>query len=113
MTDTQYPLTDTRVTFHRNGISGIGFHLVTFRHGPERMMAVVFDADSPGRECYTAVLMVDNLYADPSPLSVFQDQSVRKFRGDYFDAELLRIIREATDAYDVAFDEQLKERAAR
>jgi hypothetical protein len=109
----EYALTDPRVTYHRNGVSGVGFHLVTFRHGADRLMAVVFDADEPGRECYTAVLAVDNLYAHDGPLAMFDPNAIRKFRGDYFDADLLRLIREATERYDKAMDDKYAKENAR
>jgi hypothetical protein len=38
-------ITIEEVAYHRNGISGEGFHVVTFRHGQEPMVAVVFDGE--------------------------------------------------------------------
>jgi hypothetical protein len=38
---------------------------------------------------------------------MFDPNAIRKYRGDHFDADLLRMIREATEAYDRAYESEV------
>lgn len=83
------PITITEVAFHRNGVGGACFHVVSFlqqREGqpvPERMVGIVFDEPH-----HVAVLSVDKLNDDVIGFGW------NSWRGDVYEEELRKAIDE-------------------
>jgi hypothetical protein len=79
------------IAYHRNGISGAPFHVVTFSYAEgtelDRMIATVFD--EPGE---VAVLNIDKLAAGDIGFGT------NSWRGDHFEAQL----RQAIGEWDLA-----------
>lgn len=82
------PFTLEQIAYHRNGITGCGFHVVTFRdhnngdHFGTPMLAIVFDSEYADDGCLTAVLNREKAAAgDIASMS-------NAWRGDYFDSWL-------------------------
>ena len=90
------------IAYHRNGISGAPFSVVTFTHRvegepkPRNMVAVVFDAPY-----HTAVFDRDALGAGAIAFGG-TDDGQNSWRGDNFDAELRAAIaeHEAAEEHD-------------
>jgi hypothetical protein len=66
-------LRDVKVAYHRNGVSGNGFHLVSFTHDSKAMGAVVFE--EPGDVAVFRLFGIDD-----------------KYRGDLFESALREAI---------------------
>lgn len=78
-----------QIAYHRNGISGCGFHVVTFidrTDWPQPMIAVVFDTDYADDGCLTAVLNRDQI--DAGEIASFGVSGLNAYRGDYYDGWL-------------------------
>ena len=65
--------------YHRNGIAGVGFHVVKFRHERKSYLAVVFD-----KRGHVAVLDSESLEERLMP---------EHWRGDTFEADLREAVR--------------------
>jgi hypothetical protein len=72
----------TAIAHHRNGLMGVGFHVVLFRDGKEPMLGIKFDNVESDKSVYTAVLSVDKLTDGDI---AFGSNS---YRGDEFDEDL-------------------------
>lgn len=73
------------ISWHRNGISGVGFYAILFKNKDERnelFVAALYDA--PG---YCSVLRVADL-SDPTKGVRF---GINSWRGDYYEPELRRL----------------------
>ena len=75
------PIVVHDITYHRNGVSGNGFHLIRFTYKRDAMVATVFD--EPGN---VAVLNVAKLG------DIADDQAANKWRGDWFEDTLRQAI---------------------
>ena len=75
------PIVVRDVSYHRNGVSGNGFHLIRFTYKRNEMIATVFDGEGN-----VAVLGMAKL----SDLA--DDQADNKWRGDWFEATLRQAI---------------------
>ena len=75
------PIVVHDITYHRNGVSGNGFHLIRFSYQRADMVATVFD--EPGN---VAVLNVAKLG------DISDDQAANKWRGDWFETTLRQAI---------------------
>lgn len=88
-------ITSAKVAYHRNGVCGEGFFVVTFRWQDGRqwrnMVATVFHYfDEPGdNTCRVAVLDIDETAA--GNIAMAEGNS---WRGDHFADDLFRIIKE-------------------
>lgn len=88
-------LSNPKVAYHRNGVSGEGFHVVTFdykdrpRAKRRRMMAIVFGYD----RCCVAVVDLDMAANDQI---AFGENS---WRGDDFEGWLRKQITTQPDAF--------------
>ena len=89
------------IAYHRNGVSGVGFHVVKFSEPSEerQMLAVLFDTDEWG---HVAVFDRKLLGRD---IIKFGENS---WRGDHYEKEL----RQAIAAHEAARDAALNWRAA-
>lgn len=81
----------TDISYHRNGISGLGFHAVLFKDGRLNMMAAVFD--EPGS---VAVFDTDLVGAGVIAFGF------NSWRGDSFEAQLREAIQRHQDSWDNA-----------
>jgi len=88
-------LTIQEIAYHRNGISGEPFYVLTFRDEDEdrEMVAIVFDFDADAdpavfTNCRTAVFDREELAA--GNIAFAQGNS---WRGDYYDADLRQALR--------------------
>lgn len=80
------------VARHRNGVSGRPFYVVLFRdQDRRRLLGIVFDNDDGSHEHDTCVAVLDPAMANAGQVSTFSDNC---FRGDYFQDELRKVIRE-------------------
>lgn len=80
------------VAYHRNGICGEGFHVVTFRDGKDPMIAVVFE--TPGQ---VAVLNREQVGAG---IITF---GVASFRGDVYEADMRKAIEKYEEARNIEY----------
>lgn len=71
------------ISYHRNGMSGDGFHVVAFKNGGEKMIATVFEENG---KC--AILSVDLLNRD------IIKSGVNSWRCEYFEDDLRKAIEE-------------------
>lgn len=85
------------IAYHRNGIGGAPFNVVTFDHAEDdgtgtmklqRMVGIVF----PGQDCRVAILNIDLLAAGDI---AFGSNS---YRGDHFEAALKSAIKAHNEA---------------
>ena len=80
-----------QIAYHRNGVSGEGFHAVIFDGAADEGRMVAFVFPSP---FHVAVVNVDKL-ADPAIGVTFGENS---WRGDRYERELREAIKEWSDA---------------
>ena len=78
------PIHIEEVAYHRNGISGEGFHVVTFRYGPTPMVGVVFTGAGQ-------VAVFDRALLGQGTIAFLENS----WRGDEFAA----VLRDAITAY--------------
>ncbi len=90
------------IDYHRNGIGGCGFHVITFTqkdgHRNQNMMAVLFDTDDFG---YCSVFDTDLL--GQGNIQFGQNS----WRGDNYEREMRKVIAEERDDF---YAEHYKER---
>lgn len=93
------------IAYHRNGVGGQGFHVVTFRdrlqgRRESRMVAIVFDYDEPQGQC----AVFDRELLGAGNITAYEDNC---FRGDdTWGKELRKAIREWEKARSLAGKEQ-------
>lgn len=73
-----------KASYHRNGVSGIGFYAVLFQEEGRRMIASIFDDDS---ECYCAVYDIDELYQENIEFA-----HGNSWRGDHYKDQIMPLL---------------------
>ena len=69
----------TAIAHHRNGVIGVGFHVVLFRDGKESMLGIKFDNSGDKRNVYVAIFNVAKLIDGDIAMGS------NSYRGDEFD----------------------------
>jgi len=76
------------IDYHRNGISGAGFHVILFKSGKQKMMGVVFEEGG-----YCAIFDVNKLTAGDIEFGS------NSWRGDNYEPELREEIKKYRDNF--------------
>jgi hypothetical protein len=95
------------VVWHRNGVSGHGFHSVLFQGAKgtelegQQLVATVFDVEVTSEDEPTGIERLDGVVAVLNVSEIVMADIGGRFRGDRFEADLreaIRVWREEADA---------------
>lgn len=100
------PIRATSVVYHRNGIGGEGFFLVSFLDGDRPLLAVVFtDEHHPEDVSRVAVFDPATSVGDGRPEQTYGGGGIERLRGaDCYGPALLAAIRERTAAWETWYE---------